>query len=284
MEGAIIIKFAPEHWGELQKFKEFYPQTYNLNPNTTKAVSGALNHFSKAIILKNLSFKLKPNLEIDKKELDKNGYSKSINSRELSAVIEAIILELYSSIDCTRKVVGEIYKNLQGVPNSTRKFFRNALENKLDENFPEQMKKAFKEATWYNEFRKIRDELTHSDTGSCHLNRKTKKVFYTHSGFKIDNKALVIEDIFEKIEETFKDINELLSIVYHFLNSQLSDKEVRQNCGFFDGKVYSQFVKPIDAIDFNSGRCESFEWFEKEENPTCPFTASCGAYLRKSKC
>ena len=278
-----VRKFAPEYWDQLERFTQFYSQTFDFSPGTKKAVSGALNHFRKVLILKSLALKIKPNLELDNQELEKNCFTPANNSRELSAVIEGIILELHSSIDCTRKVLYAIFKNYKGIQNSTRKLFQNAFHDKIDDRFPEYLKETIKGAHWYSGLMKIRDELTHSDVGSCHLDRKTDKVSYIHTGFTINGKALVIEDIFEKVDDTFKDVNEFLSKIYGFLNSQLSDNEVWQMCGIFGGRIYSRFVKPSEAIDFNSGRCEAFQWFEKEENPTCPFVETCGAYKNR-KC
>jgi hypothetical protein len=46
-------------------------------------------------------------------------FANARNSKELSAVMEGIILELYSSIDCTRKIINEIYGKYRGIPDST---------------------------------------------------------------------------------------------------------------------------------------------------------------------
>lgn len=282
MKKPTVIKFAPEYWGELDRFVYFYAETYNFKTATQKAVSGALNHCRKAVTLKNLAIKLVPNLELDKKELEANGYTPAINSSELSAVIEGIILELYSAIDCTRKIIQEIYGKYSGVPDSTRKLFQNAFDDKIDDRVPEILRKALKDAHWYTGFRKIRDELTHSDVGSCHMDSQTGKVSYMHTGFKIDGRALVIEDIFKKIDETFVDANQLLGKIYQYLNSTLSDNEVWQMCGVFGGRIYSRYVIPKKVVDFHSGRCDAYKWFEKEENPTCPFIENCGAYKNRN--
>ena len=283
MKTPVVIKFAPQYWGQLERFAQFYSKTYKFRPNSMKALSGAANHFRKAVTFKNLSIKLVPNLEIDKKELEANGYTPAENSMELSAVIEGIILELYSSIDCTRKIINEIYGKYPGIPDSTRKLFQNAFDNKIDERVPEILRATLREANWYTGFRKIRNELTHSDVGSCHSDPKTSKISYMHTGFQIDGKALVIDDIFDKIEKTFSDVNTFLGKIYVFLNSTLSEEEVWQVCGFFGYRLYSRFVIPSKAVDFDSGRCESYEWFEKDKNHTCPFVDTCGAY-RNKKC
>ncbi len=275
--------FAPDRWGELEKFSQFYSSTYRFNHHTRRALSGATNHFHKVMTLFNFAQRIKANLEEDNKEIEQHGYTPAIRGKELSAIIETIFLDLYSSIDCTRQVIYFIFKNYRGVSESTRTLFENASKDKIDERVPKSIRMALKNAPWYNEFRKIRDELTHSDIGSCHLDRNTGKVFYMHSGLGTVSKSLVIEDIFEKLSSLIKGVDLFLEQVYHSLNSQLVDKEVGQMCGIFDGRIYSRFVKPSEAKDFDSGKCEAFQWFEKDENPTCPFVDNCGAY-KNLKC
>jgi hypothetical protein len=283
MKNPTVRTFAPEQWGQLEKFSKFYTATFAISEIGKRSVSGAVNHFHKAITLKSLAAKLSLNLEIDRQEIENKGYTKAINSGELSAVIESVVTELYSSLDCTRKLLSEIYKKYRGVPDSTRKFFQNACAGKFDPNFPEYLLEVLKEASWYPELREFRDELTHSDIGSCHLDKKTKKIFYMHTGLGQNGKSLVIDDIFTKLEEFVGNVNSFTGKVFWFLNQQLKDEEVFQMCGIFYGRIYSRYVSPRNAVDFNSGRCDVYRWFEKEENPTCPFVSTCGAYKNANK-
>lgn len=278
MKSATVRTYAPEQWGSLQKFSKFYRGTHSLKDTGTRAISGAENHFHKAVTLRDLAIKLVPNLDKDEKELNQNGYSRAINSKELSAVIEAIILELYSSVDCTRKVITEIYSKYRGIPDSTRKYFQNVKNGKSDPKFPEELVIAVTEATWYEGFRMIRDELTHHDTGSCHKDHESGIIGYVHHGIKIKNRPLIIDDIFEKIEQTFGEVNQFVGRVFAYLYTQLNDEPVMQVCGFFGGRVYTRQVAPSQAVDFHGGVCESYKWFELDENPTCVLANECGAY------
>jgi hypothetical protein len=281
MENPNLISFTPEQWGQLERFMRLHSGTFKFTPTTQRALSGAYNHFRKALTFKSLAVKLIPNLEIDEKELEANGYSSARNSKELSAVIEGIILELYSSIDCSRKVITEIYGKYRGIPDSTRKLFQNTFDDKIDERIPEFLRKTIKEANWYTPFRKIRDELTHSDIGSCHRDTKTGKIFYMHSGFQVKGKTLIIEDIFGQIEKDFSNTNEFLGKVFAHLNTLLSDEEIWQMCGIFGGRIYSRFIIPSKVVDFNSGRCDAFRWFENEPDHKCPLVDKCGAYKNR---
>ena len=276
--------FAPEQWGTLEKFSKFYSGTFDLKKSGQRSVSGAINHFHKCLILKQLALKLIPNLEKDEAELEQNGYTNAVNSKELSAVIESALLELYSSVDCTRKVVTEIYsKKYQGVPNSTRKYFDRINSGKIDENFPEQLLIAVKEAVWFEDFRKLRDELTHLDTGTCHKNKETGKIFYMHSGFSVDGKALIIGDIVDQVDQYIAGVNKFTGRVFAFLLGQLEDKRILQYCGIFNGRMYTRHVSPHEAKDFHSGICDAKKWFELEENPSCIFADECGAYKSANK-
>jgi hypothetical protein len=277
-----VRMYAPEQWGSLQKFNKFYSGTYSLCESGKRSVSGAINHFHKGLVLKDLALKLIPNLEADEDELNQRGHTHAINAKELSAVVEGVILELYSSVDCTRKVISEIYKDYQGIPDSTRKFFNKVRADEVDKRFPEELRIAVKEADWYEGFRRIRDELTHLDTGRCMKDRDTGKIRYMHSGFIIDGKCLIINDIFHKLEQTIVEVNQFIGRVFAYLLTQLKDERMSQICGIFDSRVYTRYVSPSEAVDFNGGVCESKLWFDLEENPTCIFADNCGAYKNGS--
>lgn len=276
---AIVRMFAPEKWGQGERFAKLYSGTFNFSDWKKKAVSGAVNHFTKAMVLKTLSAKLKPNLEIDLQQLEKNGYTKAENSKELSAVIETIFTELYSSIDCTTTIVFAIFNNkCRGLPNSTRNMFKNIRNGKVCNDFPEALRSAFQEAVWFDELLSIRDELTHSDIGQCHLDKNTGLVLYIHTGIKKSGSGLLIDDIFQKIGFLFEEVNKFLGRVFFHLNSLLKNEPMPQTCGIFNGRVYTRHVIPSMATDFNSGTCDSYRWFDLPDNPKCPFADSCGAY------
>jgi hypothetical protein len=274
-----VIIFSPRNWGSLQRFEHFYPTTYSFDRNTQYAIKGAANHFYKALHLFNLAKEFSPRLNEDNAELEKNGYTDSVRSNELSALVEAIILEFYSSIDCTRHIVTTIYKNHRGVKQSTRKFFQAAFKGTVAETVPLDIREAFKTAGWYPGLRRIRDSLTHSDIGSCRLDKTTQSVSYMHAGLGDNKRAFVIKDIFEYMDTLNAQINQFTGKVFNCLNGTLLDKELLQMCGIFNGFAYSRFVKPSDAVDFNSGRCNP--WFDSSSIACCPFADKCTAYKNK---
>ena len=122
-EDTKIIVFAPDRWGSLERFQRLHQKTYKLDNESQHALSGAGNHFHRAHALFRVARSHIPKLKEDRHELESHGHTHALRGGELSAVVEAIILSLYSSIDCSRKIVTFIYKKERGVKESTRKFF-----------------------------------------------------------------------------------------------------------------------------------------------------------------
>jgi hypothetical protein len=277
-----VRTFAPERWGEMDRFAAFFSASF---PESTsrdqRAVSGALNHFRKACVLRRLAEKLRTNIEIDRKQLRQEGYTAAENSSESAAVIENVFTELYSAIDCTRKIIVATHK-LRGVPDSTRKLFQRIKANLLDDILPAELIEAFKQATWYERLLSMRDELTHSDLGSCHFDEATGKVSYFHTGLGDRHRALVIEDIHERLDIDINDVNLFLGRVFRYLNSLLIDKPIVQVCGLTGGKALIRELRPAPTITFDSGICLSVNWIEVNGIPTCPLL--CGAYQKAKVC
>jgi hypothetical protein len=272
--------FAPEQWGEVDRFANYYDGTYTFTERDKRAVSGVVNHFQKALTLQTLAIKLRPGLDVDRAQLEKHGFTPALNSHELSAVIEASILELYSSLDCTIKVLRAVYgSGSRSFPESTRRLFRNF--EKVTGTFPDSLKEAFRRADWYDDLLYWRDELTHLATGQCSLDHKTGVVSYMHTGMKLDGRVYIVEDIFAWLAETTAKLNGFMGVVFGQLNSTLKSTLVQQVCGFVQGRLLIRYLDPTEPLTFDSGRCFAYQWFEKPENPTCPFVERCGAYRRK---
>ena len=265
-------------------FQHFNGTTYKFDHRAHFALSGVTGQFHRAVRLLNLARQIAPAMQKDHDELSAKGYSRGIHSAEFTAIVEAFFCGIYASVDCCRQIVAEIYRDFQGVTSkSTRRFFQNASDGILDPRLPVGIRDAFTNASWYHELRRIRDAVIHSDVGSCHMNDKTGKIFYMHSGLGTQNCAMITEDIVGKMEEAIKTVNIFLGKVFRDLNATLKDEPIFQICGVFGGRIYSRLVKPAEAVNFQSGICDSFHWFESPGNPICPLTESCGAYKRAKR-
>lgn len=276
-----ILMFTPERWGEVSKFGRFYSGTFEFSDRTKRAVSGVESHIQKHLTLVSIAKKLEPNLQMDKAELNEQGFTPAVNAREVAAVIEAAIVELYSSIDCTVSVLAAIYKKeSRGFKESTRSLFQNI--DKVSGSFPPILKSLIASASWYRDLLYLRDELTHVETGSVHVDEKTESLRYFHFGMKKDEKAFVIDDIFGWLDFMFNEVNLFLGEVFRHLNGCLNDVPVSQMCGMVEGRMLHRYVRPTERLTFDSGQCGAWVWFDQPGNPTCPFKENCGAYSNRT--
>ena len=276
------IIFAPDKWGEVRKFNNFATSTYILPHRANVALRGIDGHFEKYTILREISQSMASKLVEDDEELAKHGYSRAVRSKELAAVIDTLFCELYSVVDCTRTVIGAIYGNLQNIPTgSTSRLFKKAGENIIDEKVPLEIRNALKEAQndWFPRLKNIRDTINHYGIGSCSEN-EGKISYYNELLEKKINNVLITEDAFQEIEKYAENVNKFIERIFRCLYLTLNDIETIQNCGLFDSFIYQRTVSPSEAKDFNSGKCKSFESFEKGSMPKCPLINRCGAYAR----
>ena len=275
-----LLKFTPERWGEVERFGNFYSETYKLDDRERRAMSGISGHFLKARQFHDWALQLAQNLEIDENELNENGFTPAIHSHRLSAVIEATVTELYATIDCCVQILRAIYgPTSQGFKKDTTTALYWYVD-KITGSFPEALKALFRVVPWYSMLRKIRSEIAHLSVGNCHLDRQTRKVNYFIDGVLPKDKPPYIDDIFAWLEQTEAGLNTHLGQIFGYLNSTLSATPVATICGMTEGRMLMRHVIPSDPLDFNNGICIAWPWFEKDENPTCPFVSACGAYKR----
>ncbi|WP_212556062.1 hypothetical protein, partial [Methanosarcina spelaei] len=120
-----VISFVPDRWGQIRKFIHFHNQTYLFSRDQDSALFGADGHFGKYNVLMGLAKKLAPELNKDYEELIERGFSQAIHSKELAAIIDSLFYDLYSSVDCTRRVIAAVYGKYQGITsNSTSGLFQ----------------------------------------------------------------------------------------------------------------------------------------------------------------
>jgi len=279
ISNAHVRTFAPEQWGEVDFFKVFYKGTHALRPDAKKALGGVSSHFSKASILYGLAVKLLPNLQIDERELSEKGHTPAKNGAEFTAVVEEVFTELYSSVECARKVLSDIYRGIPKLPtDSTRKFFQRIQSGDIGASFPSELRELIVSCDWYEELRTIRDELTHADIGHCSLERGTKYVTYMHTGVRSNGSPLIVNNVMGRIDELTHKVSIFLGGVFNFLNGQLQPTEVDQLCGFFFGRGYLRKLPLHRPLTFHDGHCVSLHWFEDAEGFRCPMADNCGAY------
>lgn len=275
-----VLMYAPEQWGEVERFKRFFQESYSFPELERRAVVGVSAQFLDAIRLLSLARKLLPNLDIDEAEMEAQGFTPAANAAELTAVFEAAIRCLYSSVDCCAKVFRAVYgPQARGFKTGTRFLFQSF--EKID-GLPVELKNALREADWYRPLMHLRDELTHYSTGHCSKDRETGTVRYMHTAVKGGANGLIIDDAIGWADALARSIDGFLGATFHVLNQGLSDRRVFQMCGMTQGRVLHRYVSVKEAVDFHGGSCGSHHWFDLPEHPTCPFAPTCGAYSRKS--
>lgn len=271
--------FEPRLWGQAKRFREFYPATFKFDKITRRAIVGVEAHFSKATTFHRMAVETRPRLQIDRDELEAMGFSPAQNSRDLATLIEAAILEAYSSLDCTAKVLFAVYgKRCRGYRSGTRFLFMQTDE--IEGPLPDLIRDELKAATWVEPLRFMRDELTHLTTGGCSLDHETGLVRYHHEGLTVVDKPLDIPDIYAWLDEMLAKLNHFLGMVFFAVNGELSDTPMMQWCGMTQGRFLARMVGYSHDISTDSGVCASFHWFDLPGNPTCPMAGDCGAYVR----
>jgi hypothetical protein len=273
-----VLFFAPEQWGQLTRFSKLCSGTYTFKPRDARALAGVSAHFDKAQLFLGIAEELRPTLTIDREELERQGFTPALNARKLAAVVEAFVVELYSSIDCTAQVLCALLgPTTRGFKSSTSFLFTSY--SKIG-GLPQRIVDALRGADWFLPLRYLRDELTHCDTGYCSLHDDTGLVSYMHTGMSKNEKPLIYDDIFTTMAGNLNAVNFFLGTIFHYLLSTLSDAPVEQFCGIAQGRMLMRRLIPTEPLTFDSGICLSHDWFEKPENPDCPFSERCGAYAR----
>lgn len=273
--------FAPERWGQVDRFRTLSPTTYQFRRHEKRVLAGVENHFHKALTLLALADGLLPSLDKDEAELEAHGYTPAQNAKNLAALLEGVITEIYSVVDCTAKVLHTIYGPTSvRYKDSTRRLFSEV--DAISGSFPERIKDAVRTADWYEELRHIRDELTHRDVGSCSRDRETGLVSYFHSSLWEGERMKPIDDIFGWVRGTIDAVNEFIGTAFHQLNTTIVSGTVHQMCGMVQGRMLMRLLDVSEPIDFNNGVCLSAQWFTQPGNPYCPFAAECGAFQRRA--
>ena len=283
MTDKFLLQFVPERWNPEKKFFQFVGVSKRFDAEAQKGARTCSDHIGKFIVLAGLANRIAPDLAKDHEQLDANGYSHNRYHREFTAVLEASISEIYSGLDGIRRLLFSVYRDVKGIQNqSTERMFKRATTDFYGEGFPREILEALKEAdkTWFPSLRLLRTENTHGETGSCHLDRKTQKIRYIHSGLRGTeaNRAFVVEDIVEDIERWRSGSSTLRDVVFTVLCSLFEQEQLFQPCGMYKARMYVRFVIPTEKLTFGDGFCVSRKWFMNEAELKCPLRDKCRAF------
>jgi hypothetical protein len=256
-------------------------------PRTRESYEGldaCIGHLHKYEIFARVADRIVPELPKDYEELEKYAASRNIHSQEFGALSEAMICELYASLDGLRQFLCALYPKVQGMQNkSNEKLFRKAKDRAYSADFPEPLRIALAEAydEWFLKLRILRGEITHGTIGHCHVNQDKQTVTYYNEGLGSNGNVFVLEDVVSVVKSYHGKIQSFIAKISEYFINQLSPIERMYPCGTYLGLMYIRVVAPSPRLTFNDGHCASWNWFEKEGQHFCPLAKTCGAYTRK---
>ncbi len=279
------IVFRPALWSPLERFQTFPGEPFQHIREMCRGAKTVSDHLGKFEVLAGLVNRLAKEMHLDDAELQARGYTPAVHSKEYAAIVESLITTLYSALDGLRQTIFWGYRNVRRVQNkSNERLFRYATDKEYGEEFPGPIREALADANanWFPELRRIRTELTHNEIGHCHWDPKTDKITYLHGGLGIARRAHIIEDVPKVLTDMYSNVNGLVQSVFEFLAEQLWPSERVVICGYYRGRIYQRRVALTPDITFDSGTCESRQWFDKpeEQENKCPLRGYCGAYAR----
>jgi hypothetical protein len=275
------LQFAPEHWSSLQTLRSMLGDPL---PTTTRAYEGldaCLHHQNKVVIFARLAQRIVPDLPKDREQLEATGASDNIHSAEFGALLEAMLCEMYSSLDGLAMFLCEAFPRARGLQcKSNEKLFRRAAETGYGDTFPEEVRKLLAEAYggWFPRLRSMRKQITHSTGGFFYLD-KENRITYFHGAMV--RRPQIIEDIVGVVNKLEEKVRSFLEQMACYFIAQLAPKPRMYPCGNYRARMYIRMVAPKPDLSFHDGQCVSWEWFEKEPEFFCPLAQQCGAYKNK---
>lgn len=274
-----LLTFAPEQWDAVVKFGKFKYKPLEGNRLFSRGIRTTADHLEKFRVLAGIANQLIPGFEVDNAELNNNGHTEAIYSKQFAAVAECCINELYASLDGIRDVIYAVYSSLQGVQKkSTSKLFSKAKNDEYPMEFPQKLNVLLIEAydDWFLQLRKYRTEFTHGSLGSCHKDSDSEKITYMHSGLG-GTHSHIIEDFTGYINEVYQKSLELQHHIFEFFYQSLDLEKIQVLCGLYNGRGYMREIEPISPLTRQSGLCMSTQY---PDSVQCPIREKCDAYTR----
>lgn len=279
-----LIQFTPDRWTALHKLALFVGPPLPDDGNVRIGLRDCEKHLIRAAVYQRIAGRLRPHLPHDREKLKKYGGSDNVYSQEYAAICESIVTTLYSALDGLRTFIFGTYRKVQGVQNgSNGKLFERAKDQKYGAGFPVEIQALLTAAydDWLTPLRQFRTELTHGSTGSCHLDEATGLIRYFNDGIKVDGKSFMLDDIDGYISNVNARVCELVEAIAHFHYQLLEAIPKFAICGMYKYRWYGRMVAPTPDLNFSSGSCMSYDWFETTEGYFCPLANHCDAYSRK---
>ena len=280
------LQFTPEQWSQLVRLRALLGKPLPTTRESCQALDACLGHLRKYQVFARVANRIIPSLPKDREELDRFGSSRNLHSEEFGALTEAMLCELYSSLDGLLEFFQAIYPAMK--PLQKMRFasilFQSAKDGELPVDFPESVRAllAVAHTEWFEELRKLRIEITHGTVGFFSLDEKLEAVTYFNDGLSsTGHNVFHIKDIVAVVRNFDNQVRALFEEIAKFYLAQLLPIPRMYTCGLYRGLLYIRMIEPSSDLNFNSGHCASWNWFEQDSEKFCPLAKQCGAYTRK---
>lgn len=278
-----ILHYAPQTWTFARKFLVFAGPPFRVDSDLITGTAAAVAHREKYEVLGGIANDLVPEVQAEAAQLNESGYSLGRQGRALAAVSEAMLAELYSTLDGLRRAVYSAFRGTRSLQRkSTLKLFQLAAEGKYGSQFPRELNECLSLAyhSWFPRLRAIRTETTHGEIGRCWANLKTGRIQYSHGYSGRGDPELHLDDVIGYANESHDNVMRVVEFFFETFFKRLQPIERPYICGIFRGVPYQRMVAPVPDVSFNDGRCLSRSWFEHKPQYLCPLRDNCGAYTR----
>jgi hypothetical protein len=159
------LQFTPEHWSQLVRLRALLGNPLPTTRESYQALDACIGHLRKYQVFARIADRIIPSLPKDREELDRYGASRNLHSEEFGALTEAMLCELYSSLDGLLNFFQAMYPTMDQLQKMrfASSLFQSAKEGRLSEDSPEPVRVilAAAYAGWFEELRKLRVEITH---------------------------------------------------------------------------------------------------------------------------
>jgi hypothetical protein len=278
------LQFDPARWTQLERLRAMLGKPLPTTRASYQALDACLGHLQKYQALCRVAARIIPNLPKDRLELETYGASRNLHCEEFGALLEAMLCELYESLDGLRHLLCVVYPKAQGLQDkSNEKLFQRAKNKRYSADFPEPIRIALAAAydDWFPKLHELRTKITHGTVGSFYLDEKQESVNYINEGLSSLNQVFAIKDILSTVRAYDANVRSLLETIAGFFLAQLLPIPRMYPCGVYLGRMYIRMVAPTTDMTIHSGHCASWDWFEKEPGLFCPLARQCSAYTRK---
>lgn len=276
-----LLSFFPEQWDAVKVLSAFPLEGVENERLFKRGLNSVGDHFEKYRAFAGLANKLISGFEVDRKQVEIDGYSPAIHSKEFAAVAESCVCELYSTLDGVRDVIFVIYNNIRGIQKkSNEKLYRRASSGEYGDNFPSTLNEILTRAytDWFRNLRGFRTEMVHGSLGSTTMDHDTKKIRYFHQGMRGNGTSLIMEDFVEFISKLYSQVLNHLNEIFSFLYNTLNLQSTLVMCGIYKGRIYERLIEPERPLTNDAGYCVARQWFDNMPEFKCPLSGGCKAY------